>query len=92
MHKKILLKDFAKILLDINLEIILLGYQNNYIRNSKMMSNAANNFDILAISLSKYTSDKILDLAANSSFPCKIITRYFNVTIEVLVLYVIKPV
>jgi len=52
MHKKILLKDFAKILLDINLEIILLGYQNNYIRNSKMMSNAANNFDILAISLS----------------------------------------
>jgi len=50
MHKKILLKDFAKILLDINLEIILLGYQNNYIRNSKMMSNAANNFDILAIS------------------------------------------
>ena len=42
----------SKILLDINLEIILLGYQNNYIRNSKMMSNAANNFDILAISLS----------------------------------------
>jgi len=47
--------DFAKgskILLDTNLKIILLGHQNNFVGILKIMSNAAKNFDILAISLS----------------------------------------
>jgi len=42
-----LLRDL-KILLD--LKIILLDYQNNFIRTLKIMSNAAKNFDIPATS------------------------------------------
>jgi len=48
-------KDFAegsKILLDIDLKIVLLDYQNNFVRTLKIMSNAAKSFDILTISLS----------------------------------------
>jgi len=47
--------DFAegsKILLDTNLKIILLNYQNNFVGILKIMSKAAKNFDILAIALS----------------------------------------
>jgi len=45
--------DFAeksKILLDIDLKIILLGHQNNFVGNLEIMSNAAKNFDIVATS------------------------------------------
>ena len=35
------LKDLNKYLLDTDLKIILLHHQNNYVRNWKMMSNAA---------------------------------------------------
>jgi len=47
--------DFAersKILLDTDQKIILLDYQNNFVGTLKIMSNAAKNFDILAIGLS----------------------------------------
>jgi len=47
--------DFAeefKILLNIDLKIILLGHQNNFVETLKIMSNVAKNFDILATSLS----------------------------------------
>jgi len=42
--------DFAgsKILLDTNLKIILLDYQNNLVGTLTIMSNAAKNIDILA--------------------------------------------
>jgi len=33
-------------------ETIIVGYQNNYVGNSSTMSNAAKNFNILAINLS----------------------------------------
>jgi len=39
-------------LLDIDLKIILLDHQNNFVGTLKIMSNAAKNLDILAISLS----------------------------------------
>jgi len=40
-------------MLDTDQKIILLDYQNNFIRNIlKIMSNAAKNFDILATNLS----------------------------------------
>jgi len=42
----------SKILLDIDLKIILLDHQNNCVGILKIMSNAAKNFDILAISSS----------------------------------------
>jgi len=35
-----------------HLKIILLNHQNNYVKNSSMMSNVTKNFDILATSLS----------------------------------------
>jgi len=47
-------KDFAegsKILLDTDLKIILLDYQNNFVEILKITSNAAKNLDILATSL-----------------------------------------
>jgi len=47
--------DFAegsKILLDIDLKIILLDHQNNFVGILKITSNAAKKFDILATSLS----------------------------------------
>jgi len=67
-------------LLDIDLKIILLDHQNNFVKILKTMSNAAKNFDILVTSLSvlhiilivqqNYFSDlypaKILDLSAKS--------------------------
>jgi len=34
---------------DTNLKIILMEYQNNYAERSSIMSNAAKNFDILAV-------------------------------------------
>jgi len=37
------------------LKIILLDCQNNYVRRSSIISNAAKNFDILAISLSVHS-------------------------------------
>jgi len=68
-------------LLNIDQKIILLDHQNNFAGILKIMSNAAKNFDILAISLSVLhnyfdsstkLSDpaKILDLSAISLFPC----------------------
>jgi len=42
----------SKILLDTDLKIILLNHQNNFVGTLKITSNAAKNFDILAISLS----------------------------------------
>jgi len=42
----------SKILLDIDLKIILLDYQNNFVGILKIMSNAVKNFDILTTSLS----------------------------------------
>jgi len=71
-------------LLDTNLKIILLGYQNNFVGILKIMSNAAKNFDILATGLSvlhNYFNSltkifffylyaaKILDLSAKPFFP-----------------------
>jgi len=71
--------------MDIDLKIILLEHQNNFIETLKIMSNSAKNLDILAISLSvlhnyliqqNYFSDlysaNILDLLAKSFFPCTI--------------------
>jgi len=46
--------DFAegsKILLNTDLKIILLDYQNNFVKTSKIMNNAAKNFNILAFSV-----------------------------------------
>jgi len=45
--KKIIL---LKILLNTNLKIILLDYQNNLVGTLKIISNVINNFDILTIS------------------------------------------
>jgi len=39
-------------LLDTDLKIILLNHQNNFVGTLKIISNAAKNFDILAISFS----------------------------------------
>jgi len=39
-------------MLDTDLKIILLDHQNNFVGILKIMSNAAKNFNILAISLS----------------------------------------
>jgi len=47
--------DFAKgskILLDVDLKIILLDHQNNFVKILKTMGNATKNFDILVTSLS----------------------------------------
>jgi len=41
----------SKILLDTDLKIILLDYQNNFVGILKIMNNAARNFDILATNL-----------------------------------------
>jgi len=38
--------------INIDLKIILLDHQNNYVENPSMMSNAAKSFDILVISSS----------------------------------------
>jgi len=70
----------SKILLD--LKIILLNHQNNFVGTLNIMNNAAKNFDVLATSLSvliilivqqNYFSDlyptKILDLSAKPFFP-----------------------
>jgi len=52
VHEK---NDFVKVsknlarYIQVNLKIILLNHQNNYVGNANMMSNVANNFDILAI-------------------------------------------
>jgi len=49
--------DFAersKILLDTDLKIILLDYQNNFLETLKITSNAAKIFDILVTNLSVY--------------------------------------
>jgi len=58
-----------KKLLDIDLKIILLAHQNNFVRTLKMMSNAAKNF-ILAISLSVlhnyFDSTKLFFLSVSS--------------------------
>jgi len=67
----------------IDLKIILLDHQNNFVRTLKIMSNAAKNFEVPATSLSiliilivqqNYFSDlypaKILDLSAKPFFPC----------------------
>jgi len=52
LHGKDDFADESKILLDIDQEIILLDHQNNFVGTSKIMSNAAKNVDILAISFS----------------------------------------
>jgi len=52
MHRK---NDFTKgfnILQNIDMKIILLDNQNNFVGTLKIMSNVANNFDILATNLS----------------------------------------
>jgi len=46
-ERTILLRDL-KILLNTDLKIILLDYQNNFVGTLKIMSNAAKNFDIMA--------------------------------------------
>jgi len=51
--------DFAqtsKILLDTDLKTILLNCQNNFVGTLKIISNAAKNFDIVATSLSVYST------------------------------------
>jgi len=50
MKRTFLLKNLSTDL-DTDMKIILLDHQNNYIGNSRMMSDAAKNFDILATSL-----------------------------------------
>jgi len=63
------------------MKIILLDHQNNYTGNSRMMSNAAKNFDILATSLNNYFDSlikifsdlylvKFSDISAKSFFLC----------------------
>jgi len=52
LHRKNEFAEKSKILLDIDQKIILLDYQNHFVRILKIMSNVANNFDILATSLS----------------------------------------
>jgi len=52
MHGKNDFAEGSKILLNTDLKIILLDQQNNFVGILKILSNAANNFDILAISLS----------------------------------------
>jgi len=47
IHRKMILLKYLKIWLDIDLKIILLNYQNNYVGCSNM-SDAAKDFDILA--------------------------------------------
>jgi len=51
LHGKNDFAEGSKILLDTDLKIILLGYQNNFIGTLKIMSNVKN-FDILATGLS----------------------------------------
>jgi len=55
----------------------LLDYQNNYVRNSSVMSNAAKNFDILATSLNVLHNyfNKIFKSVSNYIF------KYFSTTI-----------
>jgi len=53
LHEKNDFAEGSKILVDTDLKIkILLDHQNNFIETLKIMSNAAKNFDSLAISLS----------------------------------------
>jgi len=52
LHGKNDFVERSKILLDIDLKIILLDYQNNFVGTLKTISNAATNFDILATGLS----------------------------------------
>jgi len=72
----------SKILLDIDLKIILLDHQNDFVETLKIMSNVAKNFDILVtwafyiiiLIVQNYFSDylylaKILDLSAKPFFP-----------------------
>jgi len=65
VHGKNNFAEKSKILLDTDLKIILLDHQNNCVGILKIMSNAAKNFDILAISSSVlhnyfYSSTKFL--------------------------------
>jgi len=60
-------------LLDTDLKIILLDHKNNFVETSKIISNAANNFDILAISLS------VLQNYFSNLYPAKI--RFFSKTV-----------
>jgi len=67
-------------LLDTNLKIILLDYQNNFVGTLKIMSNAAKHFNILTGSVLQYYFDrsqnyffylysvKILNLSAKTVF------------------------
>jgi len=79
--------DGSKILLDIDLKIILLDHQNNFVGTLKIMSNAVKNFDVLASSsvsvlhnyfhssttFSDLYPAQILDLSAKPAFfPCMI--------------------
>jgi len=45
LHGKNDFAEGSKVLLDIDLKIILLNYQNNFVRTLKIMSNAAKNFN-----------------------------------------------
>jgi len=81
-EKKDIAKRF-KILLDTDLKIILLAYQNNFVGTLKIMINAAKNFDFSNFSFSVLHSNyfnslrkllfflysKILDLSAKPFFP-----------------------
>jgi len=58
-------------LLDIDLKIILLDHQNNFVGTLKIISNAPKNFYILFDSFNKITclySAKILDFSVNLFF------------------------
>jgi len=50
-NKKNDFSEGSKILLDTDLKIILLGHQNNFVGILKIMSNAAQKFDMLATDL-----------------------------------------
>jgi len=50
-EKKNNFAEISKNLARYNLKIILFDYQNNYVRNSSTMGNAAKNFDILESSI-----------------------------------------
>jgi len=51
-RKRTILLKYLKIYVDMDLKIILLDHQNNYVENSNMMNNIVKSFDILATSLS----------------------------------------
>ena len=51
-HNENFTEILKNLVIDLDLKIISLDSQNNYVGNSNMMSNAAKYFDILVISLS----------------------------------------